>query len=61
MTVKESILIKCADEKIRHCYSVIADFMIDYKKQMLITEIKMNQHCTICQVSLNECRNLEGN
>ena len=33
--------------------------MIDYEKQVLITDVKMNQHCTICQVSLQEQEHLK--
>jgi len=33
--------------------------MIDYKKQILITDVKMNQQCMICQVPSQEQENLK--
>lgn len=34
--------------------------MVDYEEQALITGVKMNQHCTICQVPPQERENLDG-
>ncbi len=31
---------------------------MNYEKQVLITDIKMNQQCSICQVSSHERKNL---
>jgi hypothetical protein len=32
---------------------------MNYKKQVLITDIKMNQHCSIYQVSFHKHENLD--
>jgi len=32
---------------------------MNYEKQVLITDVKMNQHCFICQVSSYERKNLD--
>ena len=34
----------------KHCYPILASFMIDYKKQVLITGIKTNIQCYICHI-----------
>ena len=47
---KDEFDIVCADRLSCWCHSMIADFMIDYKKQILITDVKMNQHYIICQI-----------
>jgi len=39
--------------------TVIVSFMMNYEKQMLIISVKMNQHCTICQMSLCTQENFE--
>jgi len=49
--VKERLHIVCTDDYDWQCHSVIADFMMNYEKQMLIMNVKINQHCTICQMS----------
>ncbi len=55
---KNDILIKCANFKYRRCFSIIADFICDYEKQIIIIEIKNEQHCIICRVSLKARKNL---
>ena len=55
---RNNISVLCVNNKIRQCYSIIIEFIINYKKQVLITNIKMNQQCFICQVSFYECKNL---
>jgi len=35
--------------------------MIDYEEQILITGVKINQQCTICQVPSQEQENLKEN
>jgi hypothetical protein len=57
--VKDELNIVCADSQSRQCHPVIADFMIDYEEQILITGVKMNQQCTICQVSSQKQENLK--
>ena len=48
----------CTNDYIQQCHSVIADFIIDYEKQIMIAEIKNDQQCSICRVSFNEHENL---
>lgn len=36
----ESVLMICTDENIQQLYSIIADISINYKEQMVITNIK---------------------
>ncbi len=55
---RNNISVLCANNKIRQCYSIIIKFMMNYKKQVLITDIKMNQQCSIYQVSFHERENL---
>ena len=47
----KSIEMLCADEYHRLCHSIIARFKIDYEKQMLITDVKSQVHCTTCTIS----------
>ncbi len=56
---RNDISVLCINNKIRQCYSIIIKFMMNYKKQVLITDIKMNQQCSICQVSSHERENLD--
>ena len=53
-TYKEGIEIRCADGFKRHCYSILASLMVDYKEQVLITGIKANMQCSICHVPPKE-------
>jgi len=55
---RNDISVLCANNKIRQCYSIIIEFMMNYEKQVLIINIKMNQQCSICQVSFHERENL---
>lgn len=34
----------------RHCYLVLADFIVDYKEQFFIICNKVNIQCLICHV-----------
>ncbi len=45
--IKNDISVLCINNKIRQCYLIIIKFMINYKKQVLIIDIKMNQQCSI--------------
>jgi hypothetical protein len=56
-TLSEADLL-CTDNYIQQCHSVIADFMIDYEKQIMIAEIKNNQQCSICRISSDKYENL---
>ena len=51
---KDGIELVCADSYKRRCYPVLAGFMVDYKKQVLITGIKPNMQCSICHVPPKE-------
>jgi hypothetical protein len=44
----KKMLIRCADARIRRCVSIIVDFICDYEEQILITNIKSEQQCSIC-------------
>ncbi len=56
---RNDIFILCMNNKIKQCYSIIIEFMMNYEKQVLITDIKINQQCFICQVSSHERKNLD--
>ncbi len=56
---RNDISVLYANNKIKQCYSIIVEFMMNYEKQVLITDIKMNQQCFICQVSFHERKNLD--
>ncbi len=53
------MIVKCADFQYRRCYFILIDFIYDYEKQMIITDVKNDQHCIICQVSSKERKNLD--
>ncbi len=55
----EDIIFRCANQKYRRCFSIIAEFICDYEEQILITDIKSDQHCLICQISFDRRENLE--
>ena len=55
---QDDVQMRCVDKIYRRCFSILATMMTDYEKQILITSIKMNQQCSICQVSLKERENL---
>ena len=50
--------IRCVDDYIKRCHLIIDEFMINYKKQVFIIDIKMNKHCNICKIRSNERQNL---
>ena len=53
-TYKEGIKIRYADDFKRRCYPVFAGLIVDYKEQVLITDVKANMQCAICHVSPKE-------
>jgi hypothetical protein len=53
------VVIRCADERSRRCISLIVDFVCDYEEQILIIDVKSEQHCIICRVSSKARENLE--
>jgi hypothetical protein len=55
----KKMLIRCVDARIRRCVSIIIDFICDYEKQILITNIQGEQQCLICQMSFDERENLK--
>jgi hypothetical protein len=57
----KKMLIRCADARIRRCVSIIINFICDYEEQILITNIKSEQQCSICQMSFDERENLKKN
>ena len=52
--LKDDIELVYADSYKRHCYPILASFMVDYKKQVFIIGIKVNMQCLICHISLKE-------
>jgi hypothetical protein len=56
---RNDISVLYANNKIRQCYSIIIEFMMNYEKQVLIIDIKMNQQCSIYQVSSHKRENLD--
>jgi hypothetical protein len=56
---KENVMIRCANKQFRRCIFLIANFVCDYEEQMLIIDVKNEQHCIICRVSSKARKNLE--
>ncbi len=56
---RENVVIRCANERSRRCILLIASFVCDYEEQMLIIDVKNEQHCIICRVSSKARKNLE--
>lgn len=54
----KGMYVRCADDKIRKCYPVLAGIMADYEEQVMIAGVKSGHHCTICEVPPNERQNL---
>ena len=50
----KKILMKYANEKTRKCFFIIINFICDYEKQMIIIDVKNNQHCIICRISFKK-------
>ncbi len=53
------MIVKCVDFQYRRCYFILIDFICDYEKQMIIIDVKSDQHCIICQVSSKKRKNLD--
>ena len=51
---KNGIELMYADNYKTRCYPVLAGFILEYKKQILLTGLKVNIQCSICYVSLKE-------
>ena len=49
----------CANEYIRKYFSIIVDFMTNYKKQIIITNVKNDKYCFICQMFSDNRENLK--
>ena len=47
-----------ANDYIKHCHSIINEFIMNYKKQILIIDIKINKHYNIYRILLNKRQNL---
>jgi hypothetical protein len=56
---RKNVVIRCANERFRRCISLIASFICDYEEQMLIIDVKSEQHCIICRVSSKARKNLQ--
>ncbi len=54
----EGVSLLCADGFTRQCYSILGPIFADYEEQVLITEVKVNQHCTLCTVPSNRRQKL---
>jgi hypothetical protein len=57
----KKMLIRCVNARIQWCVSIIIDFICDYEEQILITNIKNEQQCSIYQMSFDERENLKKN
>jgi hypothetical protein len=51
-------LIYCADNKICHCFLILATIYIDYKEVCLAIGIKNGQQCGICEVPFHKMQNI---
>lgn len=49
--------VKCVNNNIKLCFFILAEMMINYKKQTMITEVKSEKHYSICIMLLNDCKN----
>ena len=49
-TYKKSIEIRCANGFKQRCYPVLAGLMVDYKRQVFITDVKTNMQGSICHI-----------
>ena len=56
---KLKLSIACANEWQRQWFLIIANFMRDYKEQMMMTDVKSNQHCLIYTVFSKQTKNLQ--
>jgi hypothetical protein len=56
---RENVVIRCANKWSRRCILLIANFVCDYEEQMLIIDVKSEQHCIICRVSSKARKNLQ--
>jgi hypothetical protein len=56
---RKNVVIRCANEEFRRCIFLIASFICDYEEQILIIDVKSEQHCIICRVSSKAWKNLE--
>jgi hypothetical protein len=56
---RKNIVIRCANKRFRRCIFWMTNFVCDYEKQMLIVDVKNEQHCIICRVSSKAWKNLE--
>jgi len=54
----ESVSLLCADDFTRQCYFILESIFANYEEQVLIIEVKTNQHCTLCTVSSNRHQKL---
>lgn len=55
---KTEIIMQSADSQYYQCFPIIASFICNYKKQVVITDIKNSMQCIICQVSSKKQENL---
>lgn len=51
---KNDIELMFANGYKRRCYLVLAGFMVDYKEQVFIIDIKVNMQYLICNIPLKE-------
>ena len=51
---KDGIKLVCANDNKRRCYLILAGLMVDYKEQVLITDIKANMQYSIYHVPPKE-------
>lgn len=54
----EGIMMICVDKNIQQCSPSIDSMSIDYKKQLMITNIKLGMQILICYILSKKCKNL---
>ena len=52
------MIVRCANNQYCQCFFIIVDFICDYEKQIVITNVKNNRHCAICQIFFEKRKQL---
>jgi hypothetical protein len=54
----DSMIIIYTDSNNQQYFSILAEMIVNYKEQALITRVKSSQHCTIYTVPLSKYKDL---
>ena len=57
----DDLIIRCANDFRKYCYSILIDIIIDYFEQIILIKIKQNIQCFIYHVSSQKRENLNKN